>query len=250
MGPCVAKQAAKDPRATNGEGVLDGERQRSQDGRGGYSVGQFVEDTLVPAELFTCRRPRDPKRAKDLKRELKELNDLIMESARKHGQTKGRQADHQHIKKQAIPAETICRVWLNKATAEGSFNHRMDLSQAAKLKVRVYGFLLFPPEVRWYPRHANEPQTQRREDAFDHRWRLNVEVWLLLEHAHAEDRRGGRGGDQPSLQVKCLHLKVQNEQDFNGDPVVDSWLPSNDILQDIEVVLDAKLHDAVSDITH
>lgn len=117
-----------------------------------------------------------------------------------------------------------------------------------------------------FPPHCGEcgrpvPQIKKNEDTG--RWHLEVEVWSVLEREMGGDhndsqheKKGGfaitkekdtAGADQPKLKVKCIHMLIP-KKDSGGDSMVESWMPVEDMLADIERLLTSKLEQAVQGV--
>jgi len=217
----------------------------------GYTVKNFVEDGLVPTWGYACWRPLDPRRQKELVIELKPLNARVnsrMDKKRQKAAISGA-PDNSFPKDGDLPLEVVCLVglWEVEAAFAGDgedVKQSFDFAQESSLTVKVRGALNFPPGA--------EPQgavPKAPKDENDRRWCLKIEVTAVLQ-VDEDESNGDEDGEQEDgqttkLKVKCKKLEIDrtlsDDKDLKGDPMVESWLPVQDILQEIEVMLDNKL---------
>lgn len=238
----------------------------------GYTVQQFVSDNMVPVFGIICRRPLETKalghnlRAVSLQDTCANINaalgrqfaeDLkLYHEAQRAGRFFARvRAPQRDLDRDAgsvaseMPAEAICNVYLSEAVIEGiREDATFDFLQEARLEVKVRGKLIFPPRVSVHPDLLNaifhlEPNIVDKI--------INVEFWIVLErHNHETSEE-----TQPVLQVRCVHMKVNTEMvvcggemETNGDAMADSWLPQDEILDEIETLLTGRLYRAIKGI--
>merc|ERR550532_2719979 len=147
MGCCGVAQAPK-TRAGQGARKKDSASSSERQGHtGGYTIEQFVKDNLVPVEGFACRQPRDPKREKDLRREVKDLNEKLDAFLKMEMLEGDKMPQTERIRRDAIPLEAICRIRLESVTVQGNQGKMFDFHQSSNLEVKLFGRLLFPPDA-------------------------------------------------------------------------------------------------------
>mmetsp|Transcript_127351 Transcript_127351/g.220755 ORF Transcript_127351/g.220755 Transcript_127351/m.220755 type:complete len:269 (-) Transcript_127351:191-997(-) len=223
----------------------------------GYTVEEFVNDSLVPVYGYACWQPMEPKRKKELEHQMKQLNKFINNDPKYDFRFGGRSGGNSEgsQKKPDLPFQAICHVRLTKAVPDGSAGQSFDFNQETRLKVEVHGRLCFPPDEE--PKEDVPKGKGKMEDKIflDRRWFLAIVVHVVLERAHEEVTDGS---DEQAADVGATKLKVKVESmdverhvdetsdAWVGDPMVDSWLPVADIQQDIEGMLQKQLEKAVS----
>lgn len=218
----------------------------------GYSVVDFVNDGLVPVWGYACWKPLDPRRQKELTNLLKPLNARILRQMDKSPLVR-RSGDMENSapKESELPLEVVCLVGLWDTEVEGGdARQSFDFNQESSLRVTVKGALNFPPGMEPKdPELLAKGAKKEKENSMDRRWWLMVEVTAVLQVDEDEtevDEETRKDNDNTTkLKVKCEKLKIEDKvldaADWKGDPMVASWLPVNDILQEIEVMLDNKL---------
>lgn len=222
----------------------------------GYSVTDFVNDGLVPVWGYACWRPLDPKKQSELAKAIKPLNHRVTQRMDKNTRqvpgSGGAGAGEAGVPKAAeLPLEVVCLVGLWGTEVDTSFTKQsFDFNQEASLKVTVNGALNFPPGVEPKdPEVILGKKADPRADEKDPRWWLRIDVTAVLkvdtDDADEDENAAHENKNKTKLKVKCEKLEidrsVQDKEDWRGDPMVDSWLPVNDILQEIEAMLDHKL---------
>lgn len=228
--------------------------------RQGYTVNSFVQDCLIPAEGYACRKPHhNPKRTEELRKLMQTLNKEMCEKI--SGQANGQQLESQAFSGQGAqkkdknqkgpPPEAICKVRLTKTVIKGvKTGQAYDFMQESSLDVDVHGSLHFPPEA--VPKEPLKPGEAPRNDPLDHRWHLDFEVKIKLE------RDTGNKDDQENSEAKLkvtakeLNIVEQEQKEEKdksqkrGDAMVDSWLSKEEVLKDIELLLEVKLEMSVT----
>jgi len=213
----------------------------------GYTIEQFLSDYLVPMEFFACRRPRDPKRAKELKREVRELNNRFTGASRAFDANESNDP-LDLLKKENLPVETICRVRLDKAFRSGTSRELFDFNRDVVVEVWFTGGLVFPPEAKCSSEAIARQQPALalalERESHDQRWQLVIHALVRIERGSVRSKE--KLDHKQHLLVKCTQFKVESRVDKEGDVLVDSWLPIEDITQELEAMLDLKLQVAVS----
>lgn len=215
---------------------------------------QFVRDTLVPASGYICWKPLDEERAKDLAAEMKRLNQQLREERERDKALRGLQLSAQTQKAPVkLPLEVICLVELTETFVDDETPDAFDFIRETRLKVKIKGTLNFPPDA--VPKSQDPAaKTKGQTDPLDKRWFLNISVKVSLERAHEdvppEDQDDAEAADNvvgtKELKVKCYHIDITKEVqdpdgDWQGDPMVESWLPREEVLRDIEEILQGML---------
>jgi hypothetical protein len=232
----------------------------------GYSVDRFVKDGLVPVWGYACWNPLDKAKRENIKALLKNHNANLnkrMDKKAKPGAAAINEVERELNKlgtHDPLPLEVVCIVGLWKAEVENKNDKRQSFyfNQEASLRVRVSGSLNFPPDVD--PKEPLENGSQAatskdpnaKKDPSDNRWWLKIDVIAVLK-VHEDDAAAAQSkGDSAStrLKVSCEKLDIWNtvgdpQNDMQGDPMVESWLPVKDILSDIEVMLETKLRENI-----
>jgi len=241
------------------------QKKKVEEASQGYSVVDFVNDGLVPVWGYACWRPLDPRRQKELANQLKPLNVRIAQRMDKNslrmagaGSMIG---EGSAPKDSELPLEVVCLVGLWDTEVEGGdARQSFDFNQEASLRVKVKGALNFPPGME--PKDPVElskaPSKNESEASGDRRWWLKIEVTAVLQaespllghegfdEGDPENEDTAQENDNSTkLKVKCEKLEIDRKSERTvvdcSDPMVDSWLPVNDILEAIEVMLDSKL---------
>jgi len=227
----------------------------------GYTVKDFVEDGLVPTWGYACWRPLDPRRQKELVNQLKPLNARVnvrMDKSKRQKAAGSGAGENTFPKDSELPLEVVCLVglWDVEAAALGdgeNVKQSFDFAQESSLTVKVRGALNFPPgaepQETWLLAKDQVSKAEAERETKDPRWWLKIEVTAVLQVDEDESNRDAddeqEDGNTTKLKVKCTNLDidrtVQNTANWMGDPMVDSWLPRTDILQEIEVMLDIRL---------
>jgi hypothetical protein len=230
--------------------------QKKLDSQGkGYSVEKFCEDGLVPVWGYASWKPLDAAKRQNVADRLKVHNERLTDRMRRKQAAAGREDEKVAPKVDPLPLEVICLVWLWKTEVEVlDARQTFDFNQEASLRVKVSGALNFPPDQEPKDPKApasKDPAFKRPGDAPDTRWRLEIVVTAVLK-VHEESDSFQVGGtvapdtSNTKLKVKCEKLDIQRDVkdlqgEMLGDPMVDSWLPVNDILEDIEIMLENNL---------
>mmetsp|Transcript_10480 Transcript_10480/g.23805 ORF Transcript_10480/g.23805 Transcript_10480/m.23805 type:complete len:223 (+) Transcript_10480:37-705(+) len=183
----------------------------------GYTISEFVNDHLVPVKAFVYKKDfwNNPQ-----------------------GQTSQLHADLAKICYVVLDETEINTDTKNTTKIDKAF----DFNQETMLPIYVKGILHFPPEIP-----PEEKSVKGKEAITDpNRMRLAVRVEAQLLKAEREidvETSKERPGDD--LTVKCIALDIATSADKDGDPMVDSWLPRQDVLLGIQRLLDAKLKEAL-----
>jgi len=242
----------------------------------GYSMNQFVKDGLVPIWGYAGWVPEDDKRKLQVKGLLESHNKSLREDMLPRDESRPPPPERTGLvsRKDTLPKEIVCVVGLWKAMVDNPLDERraFDLNQAASVRVKLNGSLNFPPDK--VPLHPQENGLQSRpasmeQDTDDNRWFLKIDVVALLSvhEDTGENRDEGRRSslrsvhtsdtrdDQPRthMQVRCERLEIWNhvvdvKKEMHGDPMVESWLPKEDILHYIEDMLGEKIRGKVRQI--
>jgi len=224
----------------------------------GYTVKDFVEDGLVPTWGYACWRPLNPRRQKELVHELKPLNarvGLRMDKSKRQKATGSGIGENPFPKDSELPLEVVCLVglWEVEVDQDDTRKQSFDFAQESSLTVKVRGALNFPPgaepQETWLLAKGATAKLSAAEKEKDRRWWLKITVTAILQVDEEENLKADEEDEErdhtTKLKVKCEKLEIErtvmDQADWKGDPMVDSWLPVADILQEIEVMLDNKL---------
>jgi len=232
----------------------------------GYTVDKFVRQTLVPVKGICCRAPADPEKQEELVAHVAAINRSLNndEEANTWSFDLDLDGDDDENSKKKIPEAAVCRVHLEEAHVEGDVHQCFDFNQEAKLQVRVFGSLFFPPNL------DPEDAEQRSEIT-----EIKVEIWTVLERytehpvgresercsisdrGSVSDRMsiqdsamtGGGLASAPQLRVNCLHMLVETDEEKGGDAMIEAWLPVRDVLEDCARLLTWKLDENMRSVT-
>mmetsp|Transcript_26389 Transcript_26389/g.60851 ORF Transcript_26389/g.60851 Transcript_26389/m.60851 type:complete len:226 (+) Transcript_26389:36-713(+) len=189
----------------------------------GYTIHEFVRDHLLPVEGFIYTKHYYEK--KDSKQ---------AGSQRHHFEDVGKVC-YCIITSTEINTDTSAAAKIDKA---------FDFNQDSSLPIVVNGFLYFPPEKPIEEKAAKGKEVQ--EGAKDSsKVKLKVGVMAKLSKSDVDIDAGDlrRGGDD--LKISCTGLDIPRTEDKEGDAMIDSWLPADEVLHGIERMLEAKLKDAL-----
>jgi len=258
---CCSGQGGRQPR-----GFEDGKR--SWRNVKGYTPELFARDHLVPIEGYACRTPhgRTPtsrQRREELEQELSKLNERLTEALRETPkQHKRRRRRKGMAASNAPPPEAICRVLLqqarhtklhvdlqeleqtiskNSGLASEPFQEHLDWQMDFPMDFEIDGRLIFPPSAPWEDLATASPHTRRRRKAeevdISDRMVLAITVTAVVSE------------DADRLLVKCEDLKIEFTEAKQGDPMIDSWLPCDEVLNDIQKMLSDRLNAGISGVT-
>mmetsp|Transcript_10561 Transcript_10561/g.19193 ORF Transcript_10561/g.19193 Transcript_10561/m.19193 type:complete len:224 (+) Transcript_10561:32-703(+) len=189
----------------------------------GYTIHEFVRDHLVPVDGFIYK--------KDYYEKLKNGQ----AAAQRHHWEDAAKVCYCMLHSTEINTDTRAAAKIDKA---------FDFNQDSALPIYVNGFLFFPPEKPIEEKVIKGKEKEAQSTAKDsNKVKLAVRVEAQLSKSETELDPGetGHGGDD--LRILCTNMEIPKSEDKDGDAVVDSWLPADDVLHGIEKLLESKLKD-------
>jgi len=226
-----------------------------------FDVHEFNPRSFVPLDTFAC--PMQGQEPEAVAERLLHFSRECSPSARAQAQAmkkrpfglRGRRA----LQWPTPPGEAVCRVQLTHAKVLSQDNTQLrdpptgndtalsasdfvkatlsasDFVKSRGCEVKFSGGLLFPPRASW-----KTPATSRtnalsfeqteKDDAF----MLPFDVWVQIKTVKDATKRGS----YRFVTAVCRRIKTR-------DPVADSWLPLNDIMKCVELILTKKAEEAM-----
>jgi len=215
----------------------------------GYSAEEFATDSLVPLDTFACLPHKDAVvqegvsmrgRMMELASELVRYNDMRCDAFNEELRNGGPPQDYQ---RPATPKKAFCRVRLTKAEIDTCGGHIFDLSEdSALLEVRLSGLVLVPPTADFCngPIGDDDFALAVMEHSRDEEQPLKmfVQVWCVIKSQPRIE--GMKGNETAGIEIEVKHL-VFRLRDGGSDPMVESWLPVNDLMLCLSLALNRKL---------
>lgn len=241
-------------------------------------MNQFVIDGLVPAWGYAGQKIEDEQRARRVKTLLElhnkkiteEMKVLDSEAERKHAKSVQNRKSVKTglaLKVDPLPPEVVCAVGLWKAMVEDPIAAKQDFNfnQANDVRIKLVGSLNFPPDRTplrpglngmqpgykdLVKLNAAKAKTGAIEGKPDSRWFLRIDVFAILSVHEDSQVVDTKAEDSPNMQMRVVCEKmdvwsqVEDEShEMQGDPMVESWLPIDSILEYIEGILTDRLQD-------
>eukprot|EP00928_Gymnodinium_smaydae_P090893 TRINITY_DN74603_c0_g1_i1.p1 TRINITY_DN74603_c0_g1~~TRINITY_DN74603_c0_g1_i1.p1 ORF type:complete len:277 (-),score=59.55 TRINITY_DN74603_c0_g1_i1:76-906(-) len=247
----------------------------------GYTLESFVSDNLVPVKGFCCTTPMNAERANFVQEQVSVLNKMFSESLAEGAlDYMGPSSDDVPVEAVCIVYLDTAKV---EGNALKSFDFNQEGKLEVKIYGLLLFPPSVHWTDADINAALQEPSRRPAQGAAenlgdeDGRWHLRVEVWAVLERRNDEhgsssdylaqemgvsalartsmqttpalDATPGVEAPAPHvarLDVKCLHLVIDGRSDAGGDAMIESWLPVDNVLQDIEGLLETRLMQAVS----
>jgi len=190
---------------------------------------RFINDSLIPVDSFVCMTPPEAKQRslEDLAEELHGYHKRKMELY----QTRSAVSEWP-----SVPANALCKVRLTHGDFHAEAGMDINLKHFAQdLEVRFSGALASCDSEWSGPPSGDDKQAlelmplKGGEEA----WKVDVQVWCLIQN-----------NDHDAVEIRVKHIVVKVHGN-NSDPMVESWLPVDDIMRCLRLILNKNLEAAI-----
>lgn len=204
-----------------------------------------MQEKLIPLRLYPCWKPEG-----EFDDEVTGSHQSYLGGWRSEGSIEGSQTSSildsslgiDDLERQKVPDNAICRVEADRLLIENpeAFRSEVDISKEFELKLRLTGFLVFPPSAPLAIARENRVDIQdgQEEDIDKTKWSLGFAMICEVRHEKT-------GGTKMEITVDSERLEIPNTTDGhsqkegeqrigNGDPMTACWLDTELIRLDIQ----------------